>query len=201
MRCRERNLVLNPDTVRYDLRKVSFVGCLLTDEGIKLDPKKVAAIIDMPMPTDVEEVRRIISTVQYTDKTVLQELEKAIKIGWQGSSRGKEVRKLYLQFKDELLVEDGIIFKGDRLVVPRMVRAGMVQFVHQGHIGVEGSLRRAHEVIYWPGMNAEVKDHISKCDICNAHRPEQCREELQTHELPHLPLANEAAWTWSLGVC
>ena len=62
-----------------------------------------------------------------------------------------------------MLAEDGLIFKGDRLVIPRMLRAGMIKQIHQGHIGVEGCLRRAREVIYWPGMNAEVKDHISKC--------------------------------------
>ena len=91
-----------------------------------------------------------------------------------------EVLKPYLQFKDELLAVDGLIFKGDRLVIPRMMRAGMIKQIHQGHIGVDGCLRRAREVIYWPGMNAEVKDHVSKCDVCNAHRPEQCREKLQT---------------------
>ena len=46
------------------------MGCLLTDEGIKPDPKNVAAIIDMPMSTDVEGVRRVIGTVQYLCKFV-----------------------------------------------------------------------------------------------------------------------------------
>ena len=122
-----------------------------------------------------------------------RELEKAIKTGWQGLSRCKEVLKPCLQFKDELLVKDG-----DRLVTPRMMRAGMEQLIHQGHIGVEGCLCRAREVIYWPGMNAEVKDHLSKCDVCNAHRPEQCREELQTHKFPHLPWAKVATDVFEL---
>ena len=74
----------------------------------------------------------------------------------------------------------------------------MVQLLHQSHIGVEGYLRRAREVIYWPGMNAEVKDHISKCDVCNPHRPEQCSEKLQTHEFPHLPWAKVATYLFKL---
>ena len=41
------------------------MGCLLTDEDIKPDPKK--AIIDMPMP-DVEGVHRLIGTMQYLGK-------------------------------------------------------------------------------------------------------------------------------------
>ena len=47
------------------VQEVSFMGCLLTDEGMKPDPKKVEAILDMPMPTDVEGVRRLICTAQY----------------------------------------------------------------------------------------------------------------------------------------
>ena len=82
------------------------------------------------------------------------------------------VLKRCLQFKDELLAEDGLVFKGDRLVIPRMMRAEIIKQIHQGHGGVEGCLRRAREVIYWPGMNADVKDHVSKCDVCNAHRLE-----------------------------
>ena len=64
-RCRERNLVLNAGKVRYKLEEVSFMRCLLTDEGMKSDPKKVEAVFEMPMPTDVEGVRRLIGTVQY----------------------------------------------------------------------------------------------------------------------------------------
>ena len=55
-RCHERNLVLNMEKVRFKLHEVSFMGCLLTDEGMKSDPRKVKAVLDMPMPTDVERV-------------------------------------------------------------------------------------------------------------------------------------------------
>ena len=47
------------------------MGCLLTDEGMKADLKKAEAILDMPMPTNVEGVRRLIGTVQYLGKFVM----------------------------------------------------------------------------------------------------------------------------------
>ena len=123
---------------------------------------------------------------------MFQALEKAIKTGWPAVNTRNEVLQPHLQFKNELLSEDGLIFKGDRLVIPRMMRAGMIKQLQQGHVGVEGCLRRVREFIYWPGMNAEVKDHVSKCEVCNAHRPEQCRAKLQTHEFPHLQWAKVA---------
>ena len=73
-RCRERNLVLNAEKVRYKLQEVSFMGCLLTDEGMKPDPRKVEAILDMPMPTDVEGVRRLINRYSTVPRQVCEGL-------------------------------------------------------------------------------------------------------------------------------
>ena len=59
--------------------------------------------------------------------------------------------------------------------------------VHSSHLGIEGCLRRAREVFYWPRMNAEIKDYIFKCDICNSFKPEQLREPLMPQEIPSRP--------------
>ena len=52
------------------------------------------------------------------NNAVLQEFKQAIKTGWPAVSTRNVVLKLYLQFKDELLAEDGLVFKGDRLLIP-----------------------------------------------------------------------------------
>ena len=36
-------------------------------------------------------------------------------------------------------------------------------------------------------MNAEIKDTITKCAICNTLKPEQCRELIKQHEVPDKP--------------
>ena len=36
----------------FRVPKVEFVGHLLTQEGLKLEPKKVEAVVNMPKPTD-----------------------------------------------------------------------------------------------------------------------------------------------------
>ena len=59
--------------------------------------------------------------------------------------------------------------------------------VHSSHLGIEGCSRRAREVFYWPRMNAELKDFILKCDVCNSYKPEQPREPLMPHEIPSRP--------------
>ena len=42
-------------------------------------------------------------------------------------------------------------------------------------------------MFYWVRKNAEFKDFIRKCDICNLYKPAQPREPLMPHEIPSRP--------------
>ena len=63
MRCREQNVKLNKDKMKLRLHQVPYIGELLTSEGLKPDPEKVKAIIEMPKPKDIAAVRRFIGFV------------------------------------------------------------------------------------------------------------------------------------------
>jgi hypothetical protein len=67
-RCKERNLKLNKDKLSLKMKEVKFIGHLITSKGLKPDPEKVGAILDMPKPTNVSGVRRIIGFVTYQSK-------------------------------------------------------------------------------------------------------------------------------------
>ena len=45
-----------------------FLGHVATDKGLRVDPTKVQAIKEMPQPTDVPGVRRLLGMVQYLAK-------------------------------------------------------------------------------------------------------------------------------------
>ena len=47
-RCKERNLKLNKDKLSLKMKEVKFIGHLITSRGLKPDPEKVRAILDMP---------------------------------------------------------------------------------------------------------------------------------------------------------
>ena len=101
--------------------------------------------------------------------------------------RRRQVMELYWNSRDELTIEDGLVYKGHRLVIPFKERSGIVKSLHESHIGIEGTLRRARDIVYWPGITAQLKDHLSRCGICNRYQPEQCKEPLKPHDVPNLP--------------
>ena len=67
-RCRERNLKLNKNKARLKQHEVPFIGHILTPQGLKPDPCKVKAIVDMPDPTDAQSLRRFLGMVNYLAK-------------------------------------------------------------------------------------------------------------------------------------
>ena len=54
---------------------------------------------------------------------------------------------------------------------------------HATHIGTEGCIRRARDSMYWPRMSTELKEYISKCDVCLAHRASPGKDPLLQHEV------------------
>ena len=50
--CDEKGLKLNAEKLKLRQPKVSFIGHIVTGEGLKVDPAKVKAIQEMPPPTD-----------------------------------------------------------------------------------------------------------------------------------------------------
>ena len=84
-------------------------------------------------------------------------------------------------------MEDGLLFKSDRIVVPRSLRAEVLDEIHGAHMGESKSLSFARDYVFWPSMTAQIKDRVSSCSICNAFRNRQQRESLHPHDIPGLP--------------
>ena len=74
----------------------------------------------------------------------LQTPKNVILRGWPANSSSvpKEVSE-YFNVRDELAVQDGIIFKGQRCVIPKTLRQKVKEKIHRAHIRIQGCLRRA----------------------------------------------------------
>lgn len=120
--------------------------------------------------------------------STMQALQKVIREGWPETKIDlpNDVTP-YFNVRDELSAQDGIIFKGDRCVVPKSLRPEVLSRIHRSHIGVEGCLRRARESVFWPGMNTAVKNFVRQCETCRTFEISQQKETLHPHEVPDRP--------------
>ena len=123
-----------------------------------------------------------------SEDETLKDVMRIIIEGWPAKKDGLHARvHPYCHIRDEFATQDGIVFKGHRAVIPEHLRKKIREKLHVAHTGVQSCLRRAREVVYWPGMNKDLTDYIAKCDTCNTFQNNQMKEPLISREIPARP--------------
>ena len=138
------------------------------------------------LPISDEKLKQF-QTETSKDET-LRTLHKYVVNGWPKNKNDINPTTMpYFNIRDEISVANGLVLKGERIIVPLSMRKEMKQIIHSGHQGIEKCKARAREALYWPGMSAEIADIVSACSTCQEHRNYQQCEELLKHEVPREP--------------
>ncbi|PIK49234.1 hypothetical protein BSL78_13858 [Apostichopus japonicus] len=163
-----------PLSVNYKPGKELYIAdtlsrCSLAEMADNLGEKafEIAQIQMLPMSNE-----KLIKLRQLTVEDIsLQTLVKYIGEGWPETRSELPVcARPYWSYKHEITVNDEILFRGDKVIVPLKMRRDILAQIHSAHFGIEKCKRRARDVLFWPQMNAEIEDLISKCEICNKYR-------------------------------
>jgi transposase InsO family protein len=93
----------------------------------------------------------------------------------------------YWNFRDEMGVENGLILKGTRIVIPPRMRKSALEKLHYAHQGIEKCKLRARRFMFWHGINKDIEDMVQKCATCQKHQNSQPKEPLQPHDVPPEP--------------
>lgn len=135
-------------------------------------------------PISIEKKQEFQKVTHEDDE--MQMLIKYIQEGWPNESQKiPNVLRPYHTFADELCVINGLIFKGDRIVVPRKLRKDLLNKIHYCHLGVEKCKNRAREIVYWPGMNQQIENIVNSCDSCMRYKKANSKESLLPQEVPN----------------
>ena len=101
----------------------------------------------------VEELQRVLA-----EDTVLSKLIELSHTGWpmKDTYLTKDL-KAYFPIRDEIALDGDVLYRGQKIIVPERLREKYIEILHQGHIGIEGTRRRAREILFWPGMNVDIE--------------------------------------------
>ena len=102
------------------------------------------------------------------EDSVLASLCDVVASGWP-AERKKTLEHLrqYWSFRDKISVYDGVAYRSHQVIVPSSLREEMLQKIHKAHQGVDSSIRRACESLFWPGMQAAIKEDAFHVDFVN----------------------------------
>ena len=101
----------------------------------------------------------------------------------------------YLTFHQHLSVDDGLVLKGQRIVIPQSLRSRVLTDLHASHQGLNRTLRRARHVVYWPHITNDIDNVVRSCEQCRLHTSSQAKKPLRATEdrRPTLPFESTSA--------
>ena len=78
------------------------------------------------------------------EDTLMQELQSTILEGWQELHQNcKPTISMFWNFHDQLSTLNGIIFKGEKILITASLCPEMIQKIHSSHLGTEKPKQRA----------------------------------------------------------
>ena len=86
----------------------------------------------------------------------------------------------YWPYRYELASQDGLAYRGTRVIIPFSMRTEMTTRAHASHLGIQYTLNTARDIIYWPRMTADLTETVQRCNTCQETQP-----TLQKDVLPH----------------
>ena len=128
---------------------------------------------------------------QDDDKLVI--LKHIIQQGWPKTIKEvlTEVQK-YWTFHEELTIEDGLVLKGMRIIIPNKKREEILKLIHEGHLGLNKCKMRAKETVFWPGINKQLEQLILNYQLCLKY------SRSKDKNMPHTALGHKIApVSWS----
>ncbi|KAF7259710.1 hypothetical protein EG68_03197 [Paragonimus skrjabini miyazakii] len=124
----------------------------------------------------------------FADDEEMEKLEEKIRNGWPDNARQVSGTICpYFKVRDELTTKNGLVFRGERLVVPRAARKVTMQEIHRSYLGVRSCTRRAKDTVYWPDMTSHIKDFVSTCTVCKQYGTRQAKEPMVCRSVPKRP--------------
>ena len=137
--------------IRYIPGLTNQIADCLSRLGVQKDstslPKLQVNQITSQLKARNDSLHRIRLATQANDNLAI--LKHIIQQGWPKTVKEVplEIQK-YWTFCKELMIEDGLILKGTRIMIPDKMREDILKQIHEGHLGFNKCQLRAKETVY-----------------------------------------------------
>ena len=155
-------------TVRYIPGPKNLLADCLSRLGDQKDtiriPKLHVYQISQQLPARSDRLQELQEATQADDELAL--LKHTIMSGWPNTI--KEIPQIlhpYWTFHEELTIEDGLILKGTRIVIPNKKHETILSQIHDSHLGLNKCKLHAKQSVYWPGLKDQLEKLVLNCQL------------------------------------
>ena len=117
---------------------------------------------------------------------VCKQLKQYCESGWPNKHQVPQILKSYYSVSAELTIQQGLLMRNNRLVIPSSLRHDMLDRLHTGHQGITKCRRRAQQSVWWPGLSKQLENLVTNCAECCKNRSQNAEPLIPT-SFPKLP--------------
>ena len=163
---------------------------LLADGLSRLNPVKAGTI----------KLEQTVHAVEWSDAKIgqlrrstdtdseLGPLKNVIVNGWPEEVKNlPKCLKPYWSMKDLLSVDNGIVLKSDRIMVPEDMREEILEKLHTSHQGISKTILLARTSVYWSGIDKDIEKKVGNCAACLEFSKSQQKETMSLRGVPMAP--------------
>ena len=96
------------------------------------------------------------------------------------NGRSEDKRKMqehnivkYWQERGNLSVNEGLLMRGQQLVVPPSLRIDILRYLHDCHQGITKTRENATSSVWWLGISRDIEKMVKNCAICEQYRKDR----------------------------
>ena len=182
---------------KYDMKIKYKPGSeMLLPDAPSRCPAKYSKEIKLDLHVDyIAFTSAWIETLRETtcEDQVLSTMYLLMQHGWPKERRRvPNMAKYYWNFRGELSTDEGLLLKGPSLIIPAALRESYLQHLHEGHLSASKTVLNARQHMFWPGIEADIKDNTRRCQVCiKRSRPARERCSLMRFQTGH-----GKSWAW-----
>ena len=136
------------------------------------------------LPATAMKLKEIENT--QNQDAVCKQVKKYCQSAWPCLSNLKGLVKSFTKIRQELSVNNGLLLRGNRLVIPNSLQSEILEKLHSGHQGLTKCRLRAKQSVWWPNIRQHIEEKVSKCPVCCKYRI-QPAEPLIPSQFPERP--------------
>lgn len=108
--------------------------------------------------------------------------------GWPSKNIPDTLKHFY-KFRENITIDQQLLFMNDRLIVPKSLRLTILKKMHEGHLGMTKMKQLARTLYYWPNIDSHIEELVKRCFVCQTYQNNNIKEPLLSHEVPELPFS------------
>ncbi|KIH51998.1 integrase core domain protein, partial [Ancylostoma duodenale] len=141
--------------------QIRYLGSILDAKGRHPDPAKIEVIKKMPPPKDIGQTGE-----------------------WPKKPKDRLLRFNFI--RNSLMTQRGCLMFGDRIVIPDVLQAAVLQDLHDGHPGMARMKMLVRDYCYWTNIDKDIEDKVKSCIRC-----QECAQNPIKNTLCSWPIEDE----------